>query len=520
MSEIEKKKAIIIGGGPGGLTAAYEFLLHTAIQPIVIEQNNNLGGISQTIEYKGNKIDIGGHRFFSKSDRVMDWWLSILPVQNEQDEIIGVSYQNKTNNITTSKEMSSGDNVMLVRNRLSRILFLRKLFDYPLSLSVKTISQLGLFRIIKIGFSYLRVKIFPVKNEKTLEDFFINRFGRELYNTFFKDYTEKVWGQSCKDLDASWGAQRIKGLSISKAILHALKTPFLEKDLSQKNTETSLIERFLYPKFGPGQMWERVGAIVEEKGGIILRNKKVVAIHNSEGEISSITTKDLRTGKEEVLEGHYFISTMPIKELIGSFAKVAPLEVQRVSEGLVYRDFMTVGLLLSKLKIKGQDGALLPDTWIYVQERDVKVGRIQFFNNWSPYMIKDPSKVWIGMEYFVNEGDELWAMKDTLMAALAIEEMVKLGFIDKEDCIDNVVIRMPKAYPAYTGSYKDFDVIRNYTDKIENLFLVGRNGMHRYNNQDHSMLTAMVSVENIINGVKTKDTIWDINTEQEYHESK
>jgi protoporphyrinogen oxidase len=520
MSKTEGKKAIIIGGGPGGLTAAYEFLQHSDILPIVIEQGNNLGGISQTIDYKGNKIDIGGHRFFSKSDRVMDWWLTILPVEKSQEGFVGISYQNKTKNIFAGESTTSSDLVMLVRNRLSRILFLRKLFDYPLSINLKTMRQLGLFRIVRIGLSYTYINLFPIKNEKTLEDFFINRFGKELYLTFFKAYTEKVWGQNCKDLDASWGAQRIKGLSISKAVLHALKAPFRKDDLSQKKVETSLIERFLYPKFGPGQMWQRVGELVEEKGGIVLMNKKVVAIQNTGEQILSVTLKDITDGKEEVLEGHYFISTMPIKDLMNSFTVVPPPGTKKVSDGLIYRDFMTVGLLLTKLKIKGANGKTLPDTWIYVQESDVKVGRIQFFNNWSPYMVKDPDKIWVGLEYFVNEGDELWEMKDEAMTSLALDEMVKMGFIDRDDCIDSVVIRMPKAYPAYTGSYKDFDVIRAYTDKIENLFLIGRNGMHRYNNQDHSMLTAMLSVENILNGVTTKNNIWDINTEQEYHERK
>ncbi len=520
MSKTGKKTAVIIGGGPGGLTTAYEFLQQSGIQPIVIEQSNNLGGISQTIDYKGNKIDIGGHRFFSKSDRVMKWWLTILPVEDNQEDSIRISYQNKTTEISNATLPVDSDNVMLVRSRLSRILFLRKLFDYPISLNLKTINQLGVVRIAKIGFSYIKVRIFPIRNEKTLEDFFINRFGKELYLTFFKDYTEKVWGQSCKELDASWGAQRIKSLSISKAVLHALKAPFAKKELSQKNVETSLIERFLYPKFGPGQMWQRVGALVEQKGGVVLKNKKVVSMQNEGDRILSVTVRDLVTMKEDVLEGDYFISTMPVKELINSFTNPVPSEVKAVSEGLIYRDFMTVGLLLTKLKMKGANGKLLPDTWIYVQESDVKVGRIQFFNNWSPYMVSDPDKIWIGLEYFVNEGDALWEMKDEAMTNLALNEMVKIGFLDREDCVDSVVIRMPKAYPAYTGSYKDFGIVRTYTDKIENLFLVGRNGMHRYNNQDHSMLTGMLVVENILKGVVSKNNIWEINTEQEYHEAK
>jgi protoporphyrinogen oxidase len=518
MSDKEKRTAIIIGGGPGGLTAAYEFLAHSHIKPIVLEQSNNLGGISQTIDYKGNKIDIGGHRFFSKSDRVMNWWLNILPVEAGQ-QAMDLAYQNK-NKTVINAATGSGEHVMLIRNRLSRILFLRKLFDYPLSINFKTIGQLGMFRIIKIGYSYMIAQLFPIKNEKSLEDFFINRFGKELYFTFFKDYTEKVWGQSCKDLDASWGAQRIKSLSIGKAILHALKSPFRKNDLLQKKVETSLIERFLYPKYGPGQMWQRVGEMVEQRGGKVLKNKKVVSIHNSGKEIIAVTIKDLLTGKEEVLKGDYFISTMPVKELINDFEKEVPLEVQKVAEGLIYRDFMTVGLLLNKLKIKGNNGGSLPDTWIYVQERDVKVGRIQFFNNWSPFMVSDPNKVWIGLEYFVNEGDRLWKMEDKAMTEFALDELVKIGFIDRDDYLDSVVIRMPKAYPAYTGSYNDFKVVKNYTDTIKNLFLIGRNGMHRYNNQDHSMLTAMLAVENIAKGITSKDNIWEINTEQEYHEDK
>ncbi|HSZ25030.1 MAG TPA: hypothetical protein VK766_04900, partial [Cytophagaceae bacterium] len=257
----------------------------------------------------------------------------------------------------------------------------------------------------------------------------------------------------------------------------------------------------------------------EKGGGKVLRNKKVISIQHSGNSVFSVTVKDRHTDKEQILEGDYFISTMPVKELIHCLSKV-PAEIRNISNGLVYRDFITVGLLLNKMKIKEPDGKSLPDTWIYVQERDVKVGRIQFFNNWSPYMVRDSSKLWIGLEYFANEGDDLWNMTEEMMSAFAVAEMVKIGFIDKEDCLDSVVIKMPKAYPAYSGSFVDFDKVRAYTDTIENLFLIGRNGMHRYNNQDHSMLTAMVAVENIVNGIKTKTNIWEINTEQEYHESK
>jgi protoporphyrinogen oxidase len=518
MSEKQIKKAIIIGGGPGGLTAAYELLKHSEVLPIVLEQGDNLGGISQTIDYKGNKIDIGGHRFFSKSDRIMQWWLHILPAEASQGETIRLSYQNKSTTLYTdagnTATAQDPDSVMLIRNRLSRILFLRKLFDYPLTLNMKTLSLLGIGRLVRIGTSYVYAQLFPIRNEKSLEDFFINRFGKVLYQTFFKDYTEKVWGTSCKELDASWGPQRIKGLSVSKAILHAIKTPFRKKDIAQKNVETSLIERFLYPKYGPGQMWQTVGKVVEEMGGQVVRHKKVIAVQNRGTQIVSVTTRDLLSGVEEEWDGDYFISTMPIKELLKGFRESVPAEVKAVSEGLQYRDFMTVGLLLNKVKTE------LPDTWIYVQERDVKVGRIQFFNNWSPFMVSDPNKIWVGLEYFVNEGDELWNLPDEAMTKLALDEMVKIGFIDREDCTDSVVIRMPKAYPSYTGTYTQIETLRRYTDSIENLFLIGRNGMHRYNNQDHSMLTAMVAVENIIRGNTSKENIWAVNTEQDYHEEK
>ena len=517
----EAKKAVIIGAGPGGLTAAFEFLKNSTIKPIVIEQSNALGGISQTIDYKGNKIDIGGHRFFSKSDRIMNWWLDILPIE-EQNDPITISYQNQKKEIASSDSgKTNPENVMLIRNRLSRILFINKLFAYPLKLNLKTLSQLGFVRTIKIGFSYIYVRIFPIKNEKSLEDFVINRFGRELYYTFFKDYTEKVWGKDCKDIDASWGAQRIKGLSVGKAMWHALTNSFKKKDgVSQKGIETSLIEKFLYPKYGPGQMWQQVAKIVESKGGDILMGYKVMKLNIVENKIISVVIKKSDSGEEREIHGDYFISTMPVKELLKSFSIKPSEEIMAISDGLEYRDFLTVGLLLNKIKVKNSHAKTLPDTWIYVQEKDVKVGRIQFFNNWSPYMVNDPDKVWIGMEYFCNEGDELWTKTDQAMIDFAVAEMIKINFIDQEDFLDAVVIRMPKAYPSYTGTYENFDQLRNYTDSIGNLFLVGRNGMHRYNNQDHSMLTAMLAVENIINDVKTKSNLWEINTEQDYHETK
>ncbi|MFC2117658.1 NAD(P)/FAD-dependent oxidoreductase [Bacteroidota bacterium] len=516
----KEKTALIIGAGPAGLTAAFELLKQTDIKPIIFESTSDFGGISKTVNYKGNYIDIGGHRFFSKSERIMDWWKAILPVEEENKSI---SYDEKNNNASVPK---TNDLVMLVRSRLSRIYFLRKFFLYPISLNLDTIKKLGLKRLFKIGYTYLIARIFPVKNEKSLEDFFINRFGKELYNIFFKDYTEKVWGVPCSKIEAEWGAQRIKGLSVQKAIGHALKSIIKkEKSIKQEKTETSLIEKFLYPKFGPGQMWNEVANIVKDKGGEIYLEHQVTGFEVEDSKLVRVIVKNISEGTEFNLSPNYVFSSMPVKDLINSFISPLPAKVTEVANGLVYRDFITIGLLLNKLLIKNETGIktknnIVPDNWIYIQEPDVKVGRLQIFNNWSPYMVKDPSKVWLGLEYFCDEGDELWSLTDEKIKELAIQELADIDIIDKDDVIDSVLIRMQKTYPAYFGTYSDFSIIRNYTDNIENLFLIGRNGMHKYNNQDHSMLTAMTAVENIVNGINTKDNIWSVNTEEEYHEKK
>jgi protoporphyrinogen oxidase len=531
---VSKKSAIIIGAGPAGLTAAMELLEKTDIVPVVYEASDQIGGIAKTVNYKGNRIDIGGHRFFSKSDWVMDWWTKIMPIQGapSKDELsLKISYQNKSRQIDLSPngpDPEKTDLVMLIRQRLSRIFYLRKFFDYPVSLNARTVKNLGPVRIIRIGVSYLWARLFPIKDEKSLEDFFINRFGRELYLTFFKDYTEKVWGASCKDITAEWGAQRIKGLSISKAVGHALKKAFTSTQsasVKQKNVETSLIEQFLYPKLGPGQMWEEVAQRVEGGGGKIIMEHSVVSLEAKGGRIVAAHIKDIKTGAVKRVEGDYFFSTMPVRELIAGMKADVPADVRRVSDGLMYRDFMTVGLLLDKLKITNETniktvGNVVPDNWIYIQERDVKVGRLQIFNNWSPYMVKDANTVWVGMEYFVNEGDELWQMGDEDFAKFAIDELDKIDIIEKDHVLDHTVLRVLKAYPAYFGTYGEFHKIRDYLNTFENLFPVGRNGMHRYNNQDHSMLSAMTAVNNIIIGRTDKSNIWDVNTEQEYHEAK
>jgi protoporphyrinogen oxidase len=335
-----------------------------------------------------------------------------------------------------------------------------------------------------------------------------------------------VWGVPCNEIAADWGAQRIKQLSVTKALLHAIKSIYRkENSIEQKNIETSLIEQFMYPKLGPGQMWETVAGIVEKKGGVIIKNSRVDKLNISEKQVTGLSYTDNKTGLEHDIKGDYFFSSMPVKDLITAMGDKVPENVKMISDGLQYRDFITVGLLLNKLKIKNETdiltlNGLVPDNWIYIQERDVKVGRLQIFNNWSPYMVSDLKKVWIGLEYFCNEGDELWEMTDEKFIQFAIDELHSIDIIDKNEVIDKTLIRMPKTYPAYFGTYSQFNVIKDFTDNIENLFLVGRNGMHKYNNQDHSMLTAITAVNNIISGEKSKDNIWSINADEIYHEEK
>jgi protoporphyrinogen oxidase len=514
------KTAVIIGAGPAGLTAALEFARRSEIKPIVLEASEEIGGISRTIRYKGNRMDIGGHRFFSKSDRVMDWWTALMPIAGDDDgaEQHAVRYQNKERVVAATA--TDSDLVMLVRPRKSRIYFLRNFFNYPLSLDAATLRLLGLKRTFKIGLGYLKAKLSPRKPEKTLEDFLINRFGVELYLTFFKSYTEKVWGVACDKISADWGAQRIKGLSLRTAVLHFLKKTFSRKkssDVLQKETETSLIEKFLYPKYGPGQLWEHVAELIAERGGEIRLGWRVTKLYTEGNRVVRVEAIN-QAGGTKTIEADYVFSTMPIRELIRGLNCEVPANVREVSDGLVYRDFVTVGLLADRLVVTEPDGGLLKDTWIYIQEPDVLVGRLQIFNNWSPFMVADPDKVWIGLEYFCYETDPLWKMPNEEITRFAISEVEKIGILKAADVRDSHVVRVPKTYPAYFGTYDRFNEIIEYVSKFDNLYLVGRNGMHKYNNQDHSMLTAMTAVDNIMAGVSDKAGIWEINTEQDYHE--
>ena len=509
------KKVVIIGGGPAGLSAGFELLDKSKDYEVtILEESSNLGGISRTVNYKGNRMDIGGHRFFSKDKRVNDFWKDMMPIQGS------MAYDDKK--LGREKNLSIGgpdpekeDRVMLVRNRISRIYYLKKFFDYPISFKLQTFTNMGLGKTIKSGSSYFKSMIIK-KPEDSLENFYINRFGKQLYSMFFEKYTEKLWGRHPSEISADWGSQRVKGLSILAVIKDMLHI--------SKKKETSLIEEYIYPKYGPGQLWEIVGDEIKSRGGEIKFNHSVKKINIKNNKIVSVLC-DVNGSLKEI-KGDIFISSMPLKDLVLGMNTKLPNKVKSTAEGLPYRDFVTIGLLVNKLNLKNTTkiktlNNIVPDCWIYVQEPDVKLGRIQIFNNWSPYMVERPEEtVWIGLEYFCNEGDNFWNMTDSECIEFATEELIHMGIINKEDVLDAHREKVKKAYPAYFDTYKNIDEVIKYLNKYENLYCVGRNGQHRYNNMDHSMITGFEAANNIINEIKDKANIWSVNTEKEYHESK
>ena len=512
------KKVVIIGGGPAGLSAAYSLLKEKLeYEVIILEKSSMVGGISKTITYNGNKMDLGGHRFFTKNKKIQKIWEELLPLQNKE------AYDEKLLNMKIYHNQKGNDpeidnKVFLKRKRVSRIFYNKKFFDYPVTLSFKTIKNLGLKDTIICGFSYLK-SCFKKLDETNLENFYINRFGKKLYSIFFKEYTEKLWGIEPSKIDSSWGSQRVKGISIKEVLKDYFKRLFKIKDL---NKETSLIDSFYYPKFGPGMMYEEMANKIISLGGVIKLNSEVIKIQQKDGKIISITYKE--NGKITKIYLDYLISSMPIKDLIEDLNSV-PKIIKNISKNLPYRDFLTIGIIFDKLKVFNDSkiktyNNRVPDTWIYVQSRDVKMGRIQVFNNWSPYLVKDYlNTISLGLEYFCKENDDFWNMKDEDLKEYAKNELIKMGIIDDEcNILDYHVERIEKAYPAYFGSYKDFPKIKKYLNQIENLYCIGRNGMHRYNNMDHSMYTGIVCANNIINNITDKENIWSINTDSAYHE--
>ena len=519
------KKVVIIGAGPAGLTAAYELLKdggNKEYKVEILEESHVIGGISQTVRYNGNRMDIGGHRFFSKDDSVMNWWKSMMPIQGVNsfdDEKLGREKPLEKGGPDPNKE----DRVMLIRRRISRIYFNKHFFDYPISMKWSTIKNMGFVTTMQAVFSYLKAAMFK-KPETSLGNFYINRFGKKLYSMFFEGYTEKLWGRHPSEISADWGAQRVKGLSI-RALLKDMFGKAFGGKKNNKEVETSLIEEFWYPKYGPGQLWETVADEVKKLGGTIKMGYSVKNIVLNKNKVTQVVC-ETENGSVTV-EGDLFVSTMPVKDLVVGMTGDKPSEdIVAIAKGLPYRDFVTVGLLVDKLNLKNETdiktlGNIVPDCWIYVQDTNVKLGRIQIFNNWSPYLVKDPEKtVWIGLEYFCEEGDSFWNMTDEECIKLASKELETMGIITTDQVIDSHRERIKKAYPAYFDTYAQIDTLIAQLNKYGNLFCIGRNGQHRYNNMDHSMVTAFKAVEAIKSNSTDKTEIWNVNTEKSYHETK
>ncbi len=515
----DKKRVLIIGAGPAGLTAGYELLKQSDDYEVTIfEESDSFGGISRTVNHNGNRMDMGGHRFFSKVPEVNAWWQELLPLQGAP------SMDDRM--LNRNSELQEGgpdpeqtDRVMLKRNRVSRIFFNQKFFDYPITLKAETFKNMGFKDTMTAGFSYLGSLVHK-RNENSLEDFYVNRFGKKLYSMFFEHYTENLWGRHPSEIDPSWGAQRVKGVSIMAVLRNAVEKQFGRKD---REVETSLIESFSYPKLGPGELWDVTAEEIVRMGGTIIQNACVTALLKNENNVLTGVNYQ-KDGETHTMDGDIVISSMPLKDLVAGMNDV-PEEERRIAAGLPYRDYMTVGVLVNKLNLKNKTGIptvgnIVPDNWVYVHDRSVKMGRFQIYNNWSPYMVKDlEHTVWIGLEYFCNEGDELWSMKDEDFAALGVREMVNLNLIDsRNNVLDTHVERVKKAYPAYFDTYSEIDTLIAYLNTIPNLYCVGRNGQHRYNNIDHSMCTSFEAVKNICSGCTDKANIWSVNTEKEYHE--
>ncbi|BDR53711.1 hypothetical protein KIM372_16180 [Bombiscardovia nodaiensis] len=528
---VQKQSVVVIGGGPAGLTAAWELVKDGGDQRYdvtVLEASQQFGGISRTVRHNGNRMDIGGHRFFSKDDRIMDWWKEVLPLQGApsyDDKKLGRHHDLEPG----GPDPEQTDKVMLKRHRVSRIYWNRHFLDYPISLSPGLFKALGFKITMEAGFSYL-ASMFHKLPEDNLENFYINRFGRKLYSMFFEGYTEKLWGRHPREISADWGAQRVKGLSIWTVLKNAFQK-MMPKKRDAHEVETSLIEEFWYPKLGPGQLWETVERRNVDHGVKVITDATVVEFDQEDGHITGVVYQD-KDGQRVTLKADHFISSMPIKDLVNAIDASptgAPKEMVRVANGLPYRDFVTVGLLIKHLRIRNTtdiptlgNPPIVPDCWIYVQDPGYKMGRFQIFNNWSPYMVKDvDNTVWIGLEYFCEEGDSFWNMSDEEATNFAIKELTRMGIIGgPQDVMDSHREHVKKAYPAYFDTYAQMPELIKWLDSFGNLYCVGRNGQHHYNNQDHSMATSMEAVKNIETGRTDKSNVWNVNTEKAYHEQK
>lgn len=461
-------KVVILGAGPAGLTAAYE-CCKRGLMPVVLEKDSEVGGISKTVNYKNFLFDLGGHRFFTKYDEVKKIWFEIL-----------------------------GDELLL-RPRLSRIYYNHKFYYYPLR-PLNALGNLGLKNSFLVVLSYISSQIRPYREVTSLEEWVSNKFGKRLFSIFFKTYTEKVWGVSCQEILADWAAQRIKSLNLGKAILNSFR-------LTRKGKITTLIDEFYYPRKGPGQMWNKASQLVKAQGGKVLLNSRVVRVNRKGNTIVSVSVQSEDSLRE--IQADYFLSSLPLRELVKFIWPPAPDYILQAAERLRYRDFFTVGLMINKKDI-------FPDNWIYIHSPEVLVGRIQNFKNWSPHMVPDPSVTTLGLEYFCFEKDEIWKWEDRRLISLATQEAAKLRFALEEEVFDGLVIRSPKTYPVYDPGYKErVQLIKSYLESLENFQTIGRNGLHRYNNQDHSMMTAILAVRNIFG---SNFSLWNVNIDDEYHE--
>jgi protoporphyrinogen oxidase len=472
---MNREASVIIGAGPAGLTAAYE-LGKRGVTATVLEASDQVGGISKTVSYHGYRFDIGGHRFFSKVPLINALW----------HEILGEEF--------------------LLRPRISRIYYNRHFFDYPLK-PLNALAGLGPLESFLIGLSYVKAKFFPIHDEKTFEQWVSNRFGHRLYNIFFKSYTEKVWGIPCTEISADWAAQRIKNLSLKQAVRNAL---FGAKQGIDESTLTSLIEQFHYPRLGPGMMWERCRSLIEHQGSQTVHGVKVERIRHRHGHVDCVSGRSV-SGEQLEYDGRHFVSTMPLRELVHALDPLPPEEVLKAAQDLRYRDYLTVVLVVDR-------DSVFSDNWLYVHSPEVKLGRIQNYKNWSPYMVPDPSRTSLGLEYFLWDKDEEWSWPQERLIELGVRECAHIGLIDPREVKDGTVVRMEKAYPVYDQTYQEsVATIRRYLETFANLQTIGRNGLHRYNNQDHSMLTGVYAAGNILG---EKHDVWSVNTEKEYHEAE
>ena len=470
---MSREFSIIIGAGPAGLTTAYE-LGKRGMTSTVLEASDQVGGISKTVNYRGYRFDIGGHRFFSKVPLINELW----------HEILGEEF--------------------LLRPRISRIYYNQHFFDYPLK-PMNALAGLGPLESFLIGLSYIKAKFFHIHGEKTFEQWVSNRFGYRLYSIFFKTYTEKVWGIPCHEISADWAAQRIKNLSLKQAVRNAL---FGAKQGMDGSTLTSLIEQFHYPRFGPGLMWERCRGLIESQGSQTIQGVKVERVRHRHGVVDCVQGRGA-AGESLEYDGRHFVSTMPLRELVQALDPLPPEDVLKAAQSLRYRDYLTVVLVIDRESV-------FPDNWLYVHSPEVKLGLIQNYKNWSPYMVPDLSRTSLGLEYFLWDTDDMWTWSDDRLIELGIRECAQIGLIDPREVKDGTVVRMEKAYPVYDQTYQDsVDTIRRYLETFSNLQTIGRNGLHRYNNQDHSMLTGVYAAGNILGD---KRDVWSVNTEKEYHE--